>query len=157
MDEITLTYLTNPVYFSEMNRKDKPTEKSHADITFYRRRIISLFNELMDGGSANESVDNCARDFIHLAIQHFEQTDTNATLQEGYGDVLNTIFEEDADEEVDDVLFAASSHSQKTPTLDGFVISSEKKTLILPPQRKVINLREEHFRHKDIKKTEGNI
>lgn len=157
MDEITLIYLTNPVYFSEMKRVGEPDTKSNDDITFYRRRIISLFNELIDGGSANESVDNCAKEFIHLAIQHFEHTDTSDTLQEGYGDVLNTIFEEDVDEEVDNILFAASSHSQKTPTLDGFVISSEKKTLIPPPQRKVINLREEHFRHKYIKKTEGNI
>lgn len=162
MDEVTLAYLTNPAYFREIAKRSTSLPSDFdEDIHFYRRRLISLYKDLLSGEKINDSVNDAHDEFVQVAIAHFKQVDRQSILQKEYidvcdsnegtatneGDAVNHV---DATNEADADLYKTDL---KVPTLDEFVLSTKPPSSEAPPPyKKVVNLREDYFREKGVTK-----
>ena len=161
MDDTTLAYLTNPVYFSELAKRSDTSERVADDeVVFYRRRLISLYKDLLGGEKVNDSLDEAHRHFVRLAIAHFQRLDREAVLQKEY--------EELCDDEIplpphdqeppnhDELLMTTKEVA--VPTLENFVTSTKPPMPNTPPpQRRIVNLKDEHFRDKGVPKKRVSI
>lgn len=164
MEDVTLAYLTNPAYFRDIGKRMNPSSSaSDDDVRFYRRRLISLYKDLLSGEKVNESIDDAHEHFVHLVIAHFKRVDTEQVLQEEYSD---TDADAGANAKDVDVSLAAESDPNAVllkkevavPTLDNFIVSTKPSVPETPPpNRRVVNLRDEHFRDKGVPKKRVSI
>ena len=149
--QITLNYLTNPIYLTKNENKtqEKYTEE---DKNFYKKRIIMLNKSLLKNSNINdEQLLIQHSNFVSQCINYFKEIDKGEILQQEYKDLSNTnIIYKDISYNTD----TANNHLFKKPakksTLDNFV---ENKTqthtqLIKPPLQRKINLKEKKFRKK---------
>lgn len=168
MEDATIAYLTNPIYFSELEKREKPDSVLTDDVKFYRRRLISLHKRLLDGDSDSKSVRQAHQYFLHTAIEHFKRIDTEQALQKEYDGVQDDkvpndkvpsdkVPNDEADEIVNGDLLIAKT-KRHVSTLDGFVTSNKSSEReATPPQKRVVNLRDEQFRHKGVAKKKVSI
>jgi hypothetical protein len=87
MKDITLEFLTNPLYHNIINLKssltnDNKINKHH--LKFYRKRIIALSKEILNGNSPNESLKKIHDDYVRAAIIYLKMVDTKDIIQEQY-------------------------------------------------------------------------
>ena len=86
-DNASLEFFTNPVYLGRINRKkfnDTSKEDNKSDIKFYRKRIVSLFKELMKEDCMSREVKEAHDIFIIKAINYFQVMDTKDIIQGQY-------------------------------------------------------------------------
>ena len=87
MKDITLEFLTNPLYHNMINSKTSLTNNSKLnkqDIKFYRKRIYALSKDLLKGESPNESLKKIHDDYVNAAIIYLKMIDTKDIIQEQY-------------------------------------------------------------------------
>ena len=170
MDDATLAYLTNPVYFSEITKHVGSPVSTDEDVKFYRRRLISLHKDLLNGQKINDTIDKAHAEFIHIAIAHFKRVDTEEILQKEYTkeeDIDIFCDHCSANHSVDSYDFDSHivANNQELlkkevtlSTLDDFILSTKPDVPETPPPHKrVINLRDEQFRHKGVTKKQVSI
>ena len=87
MKDITLEFLTNPLYHNMINSKSASINNrkiNKQDIKFYRKRIYALSKDLLKGDSPNESLKKIHDDYVHAAINYLKMIDTKDIIQEQY-------------------------------------------------------------------------
>ena len=163
-DQITLTYLSNPIYYScgtQITNHNTNTNKVSVDeIKFYKKRVHALSKDILKGktNGINEQVKNAHDEYISSAINYFKMIDTEEILQNEYKHIEedtcigtdNTSYEEFDMNDANNIMFPSS---QETSTLDDYV--TYKKVIVKKPQKhpqKIrLNLKEEKLRLKGIK------
>ena len=89
-DNASLTYFTNPSYISVLEkRKTLKTYDNSDEIRFYKKRITSLFKEILrEEKDSNESVNMEIKEFhsmfVNAAIKYFQMIDTKDIIQGQY-------------------------------------------------------------------------
>jgi hypothetical protein len=87
MKDITLEFLTNPLYHNMINSKSgliNNNKINKQDIKFYRKRIYALSKYLLKGDSPNESLKKIHDDYVNAAIIYLKMIDTKDIIQEQY-------------------------------------------------------------------------
>ena len=87
MKDITLEFLTNPLYHNMINSKSgliNNNKINKQDIKFYRKRIYALSKDLLKGDSPNESLKKIHDDYVNAAIIYLKMIDTKDIIQEQY-------------------------------------------------------------------------
>ena len=159
-NNVTLAYLTNPLYQSELARKVQVrTEVDESDIKFYKKRIIALTRQMFRSEGPSEDLKNIHSEYVISIIKHFKMTDKKDILQDEYeihGDKEIPIPPGDFD--IADANACFMRTPKNTNTLDNFVVS--QSTAIKPetyPDRKKIDLKEPALKMKGIKKKKKNV
>jgi hypothetical protein len=83
-DSATLAFFTNPMYLNILKRKNLGAERDNtADVKFYRKRIASLFKDLLKGELAppTEELKEIHNVFLNTAIRYFKRVDTKDIIQ----------------------------------------------------------------------------
>lgn len=94
MKNITLEFLTNPLYHNMINTKSGLINNSKInkqDIKFYRKRIYALSKDLLKGDSPNESLKKIHDDYVNAAIIYLKMIDTKDIIQEQYNNEKKSI------------------------------------------------------------------
>ena len=87
MKDVTLEFLTNPLYHNIINSKSGLINNSKInkqEIKFYRKRIYGLSKELLKGNSPNETLKKIHDDYVNAAIIYLKMIDTKDIIQEQY-------------------------------------------------------------------------
>jgi hypothetical protein len=84
VDTASLTFFTNPAYYSILQRKKLCNVKDNsAEIKFYRKRIIALFKEMLkdEEEPVNKEIKEIHTMFVNASIRYFEITDKKDIIQ----------------------------------------------------------------------------
>jgi len=87
MKDITLEFLTNPLYHNMVNSKLGATNSNKInkqDLKFYRKRIHALSKDLLKGDSPNDSLKKIHDDYVRAAILYLKMIDTKDIIQDQY-------------------------------------------------------------------------
>ena len=159
----TLTYLTNPSYCNNvsvestniLNRKYK-----NSDIKFYRKRIISITKNMLQGNFENNNIKSIYYNYVDSIIEYFITLDKVDILQEDYIDIsINNSIGNIIDNNLDTL----NNLLIKEPipinnTLDDFVVRNNKSNEThFIPQKKVIDLKSTSLKTKGIKKNKNKV
>lgn len=162
-NNMTLTYLTNPVYSSCFNKcsNNNKIEKKYKedDIKFYKKRVINITKNMIRGIYESDILKNIFHNYIDNIIDHIKTIDEISIIQEEYSDVeINDKNFTRINNEFDISNSNTNIFRNKpiTSTLDDFVITN--KPLDVPefiPQKKTINLKSSILKTKGINKKKG--
>ena len=154
-NNITLAYLTNPLYQSELARKVQVrTEVDVSDIKFYKKRIISLTREMFRGVGPSVDLKKIHNEYITSIIKHLKMTDKKDILQNEYeSDCIRRAPDPPSAFQIDEANKSFMRTAPNSNTLDNFVISKpiveKPKTY---PGKKKIDLKEPALKTKGIRK-----
>ena len=93
VDTASLTFFTNPAYYGILQRKKLCNIKDNsAEIKFYRKRIISLFKDMLKGEEepVNKEIKEIHTMFVNSAIRYFEVTDKKDIVQGQHTNAIDT-------------------------------------------------------------------
>ena len=93
VDTASLTFFTNPAYYGILQRKKLCNIKDNsAEIKFYRKRIISLFKDMLKGEEepVNKEIKEIHTMFVNSAIRYFEVTDKKDIVQGQHANAIDT-------------------------------------------------------------------
>jgi len=162
VDNASLTFFTNPQYLSILQRKKLGQETDNkAEIKFYRKRIITLFKDMLkeDG---NTEIKELHTAFVNAAIRHFEITDKKDIIQGQHAPEQTKDNKEQTPEELLDMLDgldtldeANDKMMRKTVTvanLDNYVITKSENTadLRIIPMKMDIDLKTQDLKIKGV-------
>ena len=83
VDSASLTFFTNPAYLNILQRKKLCSLKDNAEeVKFYRKRITTLFKELLKENTATVEIKEIHTMFVNSAIRYFEMVDKKDIIQE---------------------------------------------------------------------------
>jgi hypothetical protein len=175
MKDITLEFLTNPLYHNMINSKSgliNSNKINKQDIKFYRKRIYALSKDLLKGDSPNESLKKIHDDYVNAAIIYLKMIDTKDIIQEQYQneilpDINNINFSNEigsneiasneiASNESTNVADANQQMMRKIvniSNLDNYVIITNKNNIgneYTLPTKKEINLHTQELKTKGI-------
>ena len=101
-DNASLNFFSNPLYLSIINRKlltNKTDNKPN--IKFYRKRIVSLFKDIIkDGEAPTEELKEMFNRFVNTIINYFEIIDRKDIIQ-GMHHVATNDIDDDIDNDID--------------------------------------------------------
>ena len=159
-NNITLAYLTNPLYQSELARKVKVrTEVDLSDIKFYRKRILALTKEMFRGEGPSQDLKKIHNEYVTSIIKHFKMTDKKDILQNEYeSNCINKAPNPPTNFQLEEVNKSFMRTAPNTITLDNFVISHPiiEKPVTYPGKKK-IDLKEPTLKTKGLKKKKKNV
>jgi hypothetical protein len=117
-DNASLNFFSNPLYLSIINRKLLAnTTDNKPNIKFYRKRIISLFKDIIkDGEAPTEELKEMFNRFVNTTINYFEIIDRKDIIQ----GIHHTMGENVTTNDIDDVL---------DDSLDDILIDTENLTI----------------------------
>jgi hypothetical protein len=110
VDTASLTFFTNPAYYGILQRKKLCNIKDNsAEIKFYRKRIISLFKDMLKGEEepVNKEIKEIHTMFVNSAIRYFEVTDKKDIVQGQHTDAIDTNESNEAIEETPEEILNA--------------------------------------------------
>jgi hypothetical protein len=93
VDTASLTFFTNPAYYSILQRKKLCNIKDNsAEIKFYRKRIIALFKDMLKGEEepVNKEIKEIHTLFVNSAIRYFEVTDKKDIVQGQHSNAIDS-------------------------------------------------------------------
>ena len=156
VNNLTLRYFTNPVYYSEIGSGDKEVEaQRHRDVKFYRRRILAFTKQMFRGGAANKSVKSAFDNYVNSVVAHLKMSDTKDILQTEYiglpKDESLELTAEEVNCKLDEANYSMMKKQLVGGTLDSFVTTSGVENKEIPPKLKTINLLDPKLRTKGIK------
>jgi hypothetical protein len=134
-DNASLNFFSNPLYLSIINRKlliNKTDNKPN--IKFYRKRIVSLFKDIIkDGEAPTEELKEMFNRFVNTMINYFEIIDKKDIIQSIHHTIdenvqTNNIGEIDDIDDIDDSLDNILSDTENL-TIDKANDLMMKKTL----------------------------
>ena len=155
----TLTYLTNPVYKTTVDKKhteEDVLQMEANDRKFYRKRIMELTRNMFRGEKIDRDVQNAFDDYVRTCVLHLKIIDTRDILQsdypidsmEGAGDVSSNMTHIDIE-------YATTKTMGRPPNpanvLENFVTRTTVERKEPPPQKKTINLKANNLRTKGVK------
>ena len=170
VNRVTLDCLLNKEMYSNQIKTKKERALSKEDKRFYRKRIYSLFKEIISGKPPPDlflDVKSTYETFVTTAINYFKAIDRSDIIQSEYGESVSV---EDLSNNTIDcsmncsingttdynegLLSSLRSVKMNTPTLDKYVtkIRTKKKEELILPQQKDINLQNPEFKSKGVKK-----
>ena len=83
-----LEYLTNPSYYSILNKNNKTNmikeTNNKEDVRFYRKRIIALTKEMLKGDIPSNGIKEAHDDYVNILIKHFKIVDKSDIIQDQY-------------------------------------------------------------------------
>lgn len=169
VNQVTLDCLLNKEMFGKHIKNQKSKSINKQDRKFYKKRIFSLFKEIITGNEPSgllPDVKYSYDNFINSCIHYFKAIDNNDLIQAEYDNMEfknenNTIIEEtitnnnnnfSQNTEADKILMR--SIKIDIPTLDKYVkkTSTKKKENIILPKQKNINLQDPELKNKGLKK-----
>jgi len=172
--QITLKYLAKNVYQVNKNNEDIDDRK---DVKFYKKRLYSLFKNMIKGEYPNNTIKEIHLDYIKSLINYIKIMDKHDILQKDYAEDSSEHIKNESDKpemceysvEYDAIEHDASFNldtdinkimmniPHKTNTIDYFV---EKKIIKITedaelsfPKIKNINIKTREHRTKGITKT----
>jgi len=170
VNRVTLDCLLNKEMYSNQIKTKKERALSKEDKRFYRKRIYSLFKEIISGKPPQDlflDVKSTYETFVTTAINYFKAIDRSDIIQSEYGesvsveDLSNNTIDgsmncsiNDATDYNEGLLSSLRSVKMNTPTLDKYVTKTrtKKKEELILPQQKDINLQNPEFKSKGVKK-----
>ena len=170
VNRVTLDCLLNKEMYSNQIKTKKERALSKEDKRFYRKRIYSLFKEIISGKPPPDlflDVKSTYETFVTTAINYFKAIDRSDIIQSEYGesvsveDLSNNTIDGSMNCSINDttdynegLLSSLRSVKMNTPTLDKYVtkIRTKKKEELILPQQKDINLQNPEFKSKGVKK-----
>lgn len=170
VNRVTLDCLLNKEMYSNQIKTKKERALSKEDKRFYRKRIYSLFKEIISGKPPPDlflDVKSTYETFVTTAINYFKAIDRSDIIQSEYGesvsveDLSNNTIDcsincsiNSATDYNEGLLSSLRSVKMNTPTLDKYVtkIRTKKKEELILPQQKDINLQNPEFKSKGVKK-----
>ena len=170
VNRVTLDCLLNKEMYSNQIKTKKERALSKEDKRFYRKRIYSLFKEIISGKPPQDlflDVKSTYETFVTTAINYFKAIDRSDIIQSEYGesvsveDLSNNTIDgsmncsiNDATDYNESLLSSLRSVKMNTPTLDKYVTKTrtKKKEELILPQQKDINLQNPEFKSKGVKK-----
>lgn len=170
VNRVTLDCLLNKEMYSNQIKTKKERALSKEDKRFYRKRIYSLFKEIISGKPPPNlflDVKSTYETFVTTAINYFKAIDRSDIIQSEYSesvsveDLSNNTIDgsmncsiNDATDYNEGLLSSLRSVKMNTPTLDKYVtkIRTKKKEELILPQQKDINLQNPEFKSKGVKK-----
>ena len=84
VDTASLTFFTNPAYYSILQRKKLCNVKDNAEeVKFYRKRIVALFKDILKESdeTVNKEIKEIHSLFVNAAIRYFEMLDKKDIIQ----------------------------------------------------------------------------
>ena len=155
-DNVTLTFLANPMYHRDVTRVAADNlAMNKKERKFYRKRLLALNRDLLKGNSDVEKSLQKAHDgFVRAAIQHFKMVDRKDILQKQYpSDDVDDDVTADMEFDMQEANAALMRTVEPHATLDNFVTT---KTIKIdpgpaPPKKKEINLKSDDLRTKGVK------
>jgi hypothetical protein len=84
VDTASLTFFTNPAYYSILQRKKLCNVKDNAEeVKFYRKRIVALFKDILKESDerVNKEIKEIHNLFVNSAIRYFEMLDKKDIIQ----------------------------------------------------------------------------
>ena len=83
-----LEYLTNPSYYSILNKNNKTNmikeTNNKEDVRFYRKRIIALTKEMLKGDIPSNGIKEAHDDYVNILIKYFKIVDKSDIIQDQY-------------------------------------------------------------------------
>ena len=170
VNRVTLDCLLNKEMYSNQIKTKKERALSKEDKRFYRKRIYSLFKEIISGKPPQDlflDVKSTYETFVTTAINYFKAIDRSDIIQSEYGesvsveDLSNNTIDSSINCSIngttdynEGLLSSLRSVKMNTPTLDKYVtkIRTKKKEELILPQQKDINLQNPEFKSKGVKK-----
>ena len=166
INQVTLDCLLNKEMFGKHLKYQKSKSINKQERKFYKKRIFSLFKELLLGNEPTgllPDVKYAYENFSNACIHYFKAIDNNDLIQAEYDNIeikINNSNEQDLNkesnfsksEEADKILMR--SIKMEIPTLDKYVkkTSTKKKENIILPKQKTINLQDPELKNKGLKK-----
>ena len=160
-DNVTLTYLTNPIYNLEQTTpsvKESKQSISRNEIKFYRKRINALSRNLMKGEILNDNVKAAHDEFVKVAIDYLKLTDTEELIQNEYDgcDYDAKTTNTDVKFDIDQANSFIISKQEPSHTLDSYVTIkkvnvSKTEQKVKHPQRRNLDLHSSGLRLKGVK------
>lgn len=85
-NKATIEFLSNPMYLGILKKKKELVNEydNNDDVKFYKKRIISLFKDIIKGGECTNELKNIHNKFIYASIRYFEMNDKKDILQKQY-------------------------------------------------------------------------
>ena len=159
-NNITLAYLTNPLYQSELARKVQTrTEVDGTDIKFYRKRILALTREMFRSEGPSVDLKKIHNEYVTSIIKHLKMTDKKDILQNEYeSDHISKAPNPLAEFDIADANKSFMRTAPNSNTLDNFVISHQivEKPKTYPGKKK-IDLKEPALKTKGIRRKKKNV
>jgi hypothetical protein len=165
VNQVTLDCLLNKEMFNNHIRSKKSKQLNKEDIKFYKKRIFNLFREIISGKSPEDllpDVKYAYDSFLNSAIHYFKTIDNNDLIQSEYNDLepshdiccenLSDISLNTTNSEADKLLMRSIKND--IYTLDKYVTKTiiKKNDETIMPKQKEINLKDEIFKIKGLKK-----
>lgn len=166
----TLTYLTNPIYKTDVSKKQKTDSEVAADEAtdrrFYRKRIMELTRSMFKKPHPDRELREMFDDYIRTCVTHLKTADIHDILQKDYPpDISNNTLASNNIAELDiqkATVDAMGNIPKETISLDAFVtrkntVTSTDRNKLPPPLKKTINLKDPALRSKGLKiKSKGD-
>ena len=85
-NKATIEFLSNPMYLGILKKKKELVNEydNNDDVKFYKKRIISLFKDIIKGAECTPELKNIHNKFINASIRSFEMNDKKDILQQQY-------------------------------------------------------------------------
>ena len=153
----TLTYLTNPVYRTDVGKKQKTDhdiKKEEAqDRKFYRKRIMELTRDMFKGGVPERDVRMAFDDYVRTCVTHLKTLDMHDILQQDYPIQTDDVLQNECG--TLDIEYTTQQTMGRPPrvenSLEKFITRTTHVKPEPPPQKKVIDLKEPGLRIKGVK------
>jgi hypothetical protein len=174
-DKATLEFFSNPAYLNllaKRTQRKKPAEDNDDEIKFYKKRILSLFKDMLKGTEPSSSMLDKLQEyhmtFTRAAINYFQIVDRQDIIQEQYAQAQHqeaqqseaqhqeAQHQEAQHQEAHDIDQANEYMMRKTinvSNLDNYVMStkSSDNSLRVIPLKLEIDLKAPHLKIKGVK------
>jgi hypothetical protein len=167
VNQVTLDCLLNKELYNSQVRVKQAKQLNKEEQRFYRKRTLNLFKEMINKNSPENlfpDVKYAYDNFVNAAVNYFKTIDNSDIIQAEYvgldspGDKTDPIPADDCSANLASSLDAdmcmMRSIKMEAPTLDKYVIRTrtKKKSEVLLPQQKDINLHDPGLKTKGLKK-----
>ena len=136
-NQVTLTYLTNPLYQNGILKAEELNEIDRNEKRFYKKRILALTKDMLRGEYPSDALKKVHNNYIYEIISHFKMSDKSDIIQDEYDDNICGIKELD-------------SPSSSAMTIAVKKINAQVKKTI--PKKKEYDLKNPELKTKGVKK-----
>lgn len=168
VNQVTLDCLLNKELYNSQVRGKRSKQINKEEHRFYRKRTLNLFKEMINKNSPENlfpDVKYAYDNFVNSAVNYFKTIDNSDIIQSEYAGLDSPLDNQASSlssldcsanlaNSLDADLCLMRSIKMETPTLDKYVIRTrtKKKSEIILPQQKDINLLDPGLKTKGIKK-----
>jgi hypothetical protein len=166
-DSASLAFFTNPLYLNLLQRKKLCQQPDNtANIKFYRKRIVSLFKEMLKEPEGpdftNKEIKEIHTMFVNASIRYFEVVDKKDIIQGQHTQSTDTTVSTTSELSTDDILELASiaeandimmRKNINVASLDNYVITKQDTSMNeirIIPMKMEINLKTNDLKIKGV-------